>query len=60
MIGGLPCQNQSGKNPAFSSAISALVAWALKEFSRATMSHVISFLITFSAGLIGLLVFLTH
>lgn len=48
------------RGPAISGAISALVTWALKEFSEATMKHVVSFLVTFSPILVGFLVFSVH
>lgn len=43
--------------PIIGSVISSVVAWALKEFSEATVNHVISFIVTFSPIFIGLLVY---
>jgi hypothetical protein len=48
------------KGPVFSATISAVVIWALKEFSEVTMKHLISFLITFSPIIIGFLTFFIH
>ncbi|HMK77857.1 MAG TPA: hypothetical protein VK568_16995 [Thermodesulfobacteriota bacterium] len=48
------------RNPIIGTIISGLVVWALKEFSEITMKHVISFIITFSPVIIGLIVFLIY